>query len=153
MHTTLKGEAIRPPRSTCVTQQRAFNSFRRLYNDERPHEALDDRTPASLYRSSRREYTGVLPPVEYPGHYIVKRVTNAGTIRLKKRLLFIANALVNLLPIFPVAHQRTSSKNSWTSRNRCIRFRSIMTGWVPSPTTTYRLAGAPVSRAKRACDM
>ena len=93
MHKTLKGEAIRPPRSTLVTQQRAFNDFRRLYNDERPHEALDDRPPASLYRASPRTYTGALPPVEYPGHFIVKRVTNAGTIRLKQRLLFIANAL------------------------------------------------------------
>ena len=93
MHKTLKGEAIRPPRSTLITQQRAFNNFRRLYNDERPHEALHDRTPASLYRPSRREYSGALPPVEYPGHFIVKRVTNAGTIRLKKRLLFIANSL------------------------------------------------------------
>jgi transposase InsO family protein len=93
MHKTLKGEAIRPPRSTLVTQQRAFNDFRRLYNHERPHEALGGRTPAALYRPSPREYPGVLPPVEYPGHFIVKRVTNAGTIRLKKRLLFIANAL------------------------------------------------------------
>src|SRR5437879_9015463 len=33
------------------------------------------------------------PPVEYPGHFLVKRVTNAGTTRLKKRLLFLANAL------------------------------------------------------------
>jgi putative transposase len=93
MHKTLKGEAIRPPRSTLVSQQRAFNAFRHLYNDERPHEALHDHTPASCYRPSPREYTGTLPPVEYPGHFIVKRVTNAGTIRLKKRLLFIANAL------------------------------------------------------------
>jgi putative transposase len=93
MHKTLKGEAIRPPRSTLATQQRAFNDFRRLYNAERPHEALHDRTPASLYRPSRREYSGTLPPVEYPGHFIVKRVTNAGTIRLRKRLLFLANAL------------------------------------------------------------
>jgi putative transposase len=93
MHKTLKGEAIRPPRSTLATQQRAFNDFRRLYNDERPHEALHDRTPASLYSPSRREYSGSLPPVAYPGHFIVKRVTNAGTIRLRKRLLFLANAL------------------------------------------------------------
>jgi transposase InsO family protein len=93
MHKTLKGEAIRPPRSTLVTQQRAFNAFRRLYNEERPHEALHDQTPASRYHPSPRAYTGTLPPVEYPGHFIVKRVTNAGTIRLKKRLLFIANAL------------------------------------------------------------
>ncbi len=34
-----------------------------------------------------------MPPIEYPGHYIPKRVTNAGTIRLKQRLLFIANSL------------------------------------------------------------
>ena len=93
MHKTLKGDAIRPPRSTLVTQQRAFNAFRRLYNDERPHEALQDRPPATLYRPSPRAYSGVLPPVEYPGHFLVKHVTNAGTIRLKKRLLFIANAL------------------------------------------------------------
>ena len=93
MHKTLKGEAIRPPRSTLATQQRAFNAFRRLYNDERPHEALQDRPPATGYRPSPRVYTGTLPPVEYPGHFLVKRVTNAGTIRLKKRLLFLANAL------------------------------------------------------------
>ena len=93
MHKTLKGEAIRPPRSSLPTQQRAFTAFRRLYNDERPHQALGGRPPAALYRPSPREYTGALPPVEYPGHFIVKRVTNAGTIRLRKRLLFIANAL------------------------------------------------------------
>ena len=67
--------------------------FRRIYNDERPHEALLGCTPTSLYQPSHRSYTGILPPIDYPGHFIVKRVTNAGTIRLKTRLLFIANAL------------------------------------------------------------
>src|SRR5688500_12277943 len=93
MHKTLKGEACRPPQSCLASQQRAFNAFRRLYNDERPHETLGDRPPATLYRPSARSYTGTLPPVEYPGHFLVKRVTNAGTIRLKKRLLFLSNAL------------------------------------------------------------
>ena len=76
-----------------AAQQRAFNRFRRLYNDERPHQFLDGRTPASLYRPSPRRYTGTLPPIWYPGHYIPKRVTNAGRIRFKKRLLFMANSL------------------------------------------------------------
>jgi transposase InsO family protein len=93
MHKTLKGEACRPPQASLGPQQRAFNTFRRLYNDERPHEALGDRPPAALYRPSPRSYTGALPPVEYPGHFLVKRVTNAGTIRLKTRLLFLSNAL------------------------------------------------------------
>jgi hypothetical protein len=34
-----------------------------------------------------------LPPLEYPGHFLVKRVTSAGTLRLKHKPLFIANAL------------------------------------------------------------
>ena len=41
-----------------------------------------------------RTYTGELPPFDYPGHFILKRVTNAGTFRFKKRVLFIANGLI-----------------------------------------------------------
>jgi putative transposase len=93
MHRTLKAATARPPQAHLSAQQRAFNRFRVLYNDERPHQFLGGRTPGSLYQSSPRPYTGGLPPIEYPGHYIPKRVTNAGTIRFKKRLLFIANSL------------------------------------------------------------
>jgi hypothetical protein len=44
-------------------------------------------------RMSPRPFPDRLPPLEYPGHFLVKRVTNAGTFRLKHKLLFIANAL------------------------------------------------------------
>ena len=93
MHKTLKAEAIRPPRATLVPQQRAFNRFRAEYKHERPHQFLEGATPASQFSASPRPYTGTLPPIEYPGHFIVKRITNAGTFRFKKRLLFIANSL------------------------------------------------------------
>lgn len=93
MHKTLKQGAIRPPRSTLATQQRAFNRFRQEYNHERPHQFLRGRTPGALYRSSLRTYTGALPTLEYPGHFLVKRVTNAGTIRFKTRLVYLSTAL------------------------------------------------------------
>jgi transposase InsO family protein len=93
MHRTLKAETARPPQDHVVAQQRAFNRFRVVYNEQRPHQFLGGHTPASRYRASPRPYTGGLPPIEYPGHYVPKRVTNAGTIRFKKRLLFIATAL------------------------------------------------------------
>ena len=93
MHKTLKQGAIRPPRATLVVQQRAFNRFRQEYNDERPHQFLRGRTPGALYRPSPRMYTGTLPVLEYPGHCLVKRVTNAGTIRFKTRLLYLSTAL------------------------------------------------------------
>ena len=93
MHRTLKAATARPPQGDLPAQQRAFNRFRVLYNDERPHQFLGGRTPGSLYQPSPRPYTGAIPPIEYPGHYIPKRVTNAGTIRFKQRLIFIANSL------------------------------------------------------------
>ena len=93
MHRTLKAEAIRPPKGHLIAQQRAFNMFREEFNQERPHEALQGRTPAELYCPSPRPFPERLPALEYPGHFVVKRVTNAGTFRLKHKLLFIANAL------------------------------------------------------------
>ena len=93
MHKTLKAEACRPPQTTRRTQQRRFDAFRAEYNTERPHAALGGQPPASCYVASPRPYPARLPPLEYPGHFLVKRVTNAGTFRFKDRLLFIANAL------------------------------------------------------------
>jgi putative transposase len=93
MHRTLKAATARPPQAHLTAQQRAFNRFRILYNEDRPHQFLEGRTPSSVYQPSPRQYAGGLPPVAYPGHYIPKRVTNAGTIRFKKRLLFLANSL------------------------------------------------------------
>ena len=93
MHKTLKAEATRPPKANLRQQQRAFDAFVTLYNDERPHDALDGKTPASLYKPSNRTYDGKLPPYNYPGHFILKRVNNAGTIKLGKKLLFLATPL------------------------------------------------------------
>lgn len=89
----LKAGACRPPRAHLAAQQRAFNHFRALYNDERPHASLGGQTPSSRYSPSPRPFPARLPPLEYPGHFLVKRVTNAGTFRLKHQLLFIANPL------------------------------------------------------------
>ena len=93
MHKTLKRGAIRPPRANLAAQQRAFLKFRQEFNNERPHQFLDGRTPGSQYRRSPRAYTGSLPLLEYPDHFLVKRVTNAGTVRFKTRLLYLSTAL------------------------------------------------------------
>ncbi len=46
-----------------------FDRFRAEYNDERPHEALGQEVPASLYRPSLRSYPARLPELEYPSHF------------------------------------------------------------------------------------
>jgi putative transposase len=81
------------PRSRSVSTR--FDAFRLEYTTERPHEALGQETPASRYRPAPRPYPTKPPVHEYPGHYLVKRVTDAGTFRFQQRLLYIANALVD----------------------------------------------------------
>lgn len=93
MHRTLKAAVCRPPRGSLAAQQRAFNRFRVEFNDDRPHQALRGRPPAAVYRPSPRPYPETLPPLEYPGHFLVKRVTDAGTVRFHRRLLFVSRAL------------------------------------------------------------
>ena len=95
MHRTLKRQAITPVRQTCTAQQRNVDAFRRAYNDDRPHEALGQRTPTSQYTASPRPYPTRLVTPEYPGHFVVKTITTAGTFRVGKRLIYLANARTN----------------------------------------------------------
>jgi hypothetical protein len=81
MHRTLKAEATRPPTASMAAQQRVFDRFRREYNEERPHEALGQVTPASRYAPSPRPYPARLPPLEYPAHWEVRRVSRNGGVR------------------------------------------------------------------------
>ena len=92
-HKTLKDGAIRPPRATLRAQQRAFDTFRREYNEVRTHDTLGGRTPASIYQASPRPYPRRLPSIAYPGHHLVKRITSGGTFRFGRRLLFLATPL------------------------------------------------------------
>lgn len=95
MHRTLKRQAIKPVRGTCAAQQRNFDAFRQEYNTERPHERLAQQTPASQYTASPRPYPERLPPLEYPRHCLVKKITTGGTFRFQHKLLYLANAMVD----------------------------------------------------------
>jgi transposase InsO family protein len=95
MHRTLKRQAIKPVRGSCSAQQRSFDAFRHEYNEERPHERLAQETPASQYQPSSRPYPERLPTLEYPGHFVIKKITTGGTFRFQGRLLYIANAMVD----------------------------------------------------------
>ena len=84
MHKTLKAEATKPPAGNLQAQQRKFNRFREEFNNERPHEALDQQTPGSIYQPSPREMPNKLPPLEYPDRFEVRYVSANGGIRWNK---------------------------------------------------------------------
>lgn len=93
LHRTLKTETTRPPERSLKAQQRRFDAFRSIYNDERPHEAIDLQPPAFLYQPSARTFPDRLPPLEYPPHYEVRLVSTNGGIRWRKRWLNISTVL------------------------------------------------------------
>ena len=85
MHKTLKAETTRPAANSLRAQQRKFDRFREEFNTERPHEALDQQTPALCYRTSPREMPSKLPPLEYPDRFEVRYVSANGGIRWNRR--------------------------------------------------------------------
>jgi transposase InsO family protein len=93
MHRTLKAEATRPPAANLQAQQTRFNRFRTEYNEERPHEALDQETPASAYQRSSRRLPDRLPPIEYPAHFEVRRVSENSGIRWKRDWVCVTHTL------------------------------------------------------------
>ena len=94
MHRTLKAETTRPPAATRNAQQRKFNRFRDEFNFERPHEALDLETPASVYEPSVRDMPSKLPPLEYPDRFEVRYVSANGGIRWHHHWVNISSTCV-----------------------------------------------------------
>ncbi|MFZ7104716.1 MAG: integrase core domain-containing protein [Peptococcaceae bacterium] len=93
MHRTLKAESINPPHESFNAQQRAFNQFRTVYNQDRPHEALGQKTPVSVYRKSSRVYPDKFSEIEYNSNFSVRRVKPNGAIKWKARELYISGTL------------------------------------------------------------
>jgi putative transposase len=93
MHRTLKAETVLPMALNLQVQQRRFNAFRTGFNEQRPHEALRQQTPASVYRPSPRPYPSKLLPLQYPTGYEVRPVGENGYIFFRNASYRISKAL------------------------------------------------------------
>lgn len=94
MHRTLKKETARPPQADHRAQQARFDAWRNEFNTERPHEALGQNPPATLYTPSPRPLPAALPEPNYPGHYEVRQVSRSSMFRFHSRQIFASEALI-----------------------------------------------------------
>lgn len=94
MHKTLKQDTAKPPKASLAAQQRAFAKFRRIYNHERPHEALNDKTPGDIYKPSGLKYPEKLNEMEYPDYMKIRRIRSKGDFRWKAGLIYLSEALI-----------------------------------------------------------
>lgn len=127
-HRVLKARTARPPAATFTGQQRRFDRFRKEYNEERPHEALDDDVPAAHYRPSPRPYSSRLPALEYPGHWESRRVRAGGIVSWGNAPVFLSEALTGELVAFEevddgvwTVHFGTVPLARWHARERRLR--------------------------------
>jgi transposase InsO family protein len=93
MHRTLKAETARPPASSMRAQQARFDRFRDEYNDVRPHEAIGQATPSTLYRPALRVFPRVLPELEYPDHFEICRTYANGVISWRGSQWYLSGCL------------------------------------------------------------
>jgi putative transposase len=92
-HRILKAATTRPPAAHLRAQQERFRTFCREYNEDRPHESLGDASPADVYQASPRALPARLPPLVYPGHMEVRRVSSQGSISWRGVPVFLSEVL------------------------------------------------------------
>src|SRR5690625_270047 len=91
MHRDIRNELQRFASDDLVAQQTAFDVWRKIFNEERPHEALGMKTPAEVYHKSKTRFTGTPDDLLYEG-MLVRRVKAFGTISLDGNQIFISTA-------------------------------------------------------------
>jgi transposase InsO family protein len=93
MHRTLK-EAV-PPQKDLLTQQSCYDPFLQEFNDERSHESLGRKPPATVHYVSPRAYPVKLPEVQYESGVTVRHVRRRGQIKWRGQLIYLTHVLAN----------------------------------------------------------
>jgi transposase InsO family protein len=110
-HRTLKLEVLQHSwfggQEAC---QAAFDRWRIIYNEERPHEAVGMDVPAAHYQPSTRAFPEILPQPEYAAGDLLRRVSADGYLSFKGRCHKISQAFAGHL----VALRPTHTEGVWT---------------------------------------
>jgi transposase InsO family protein len=91
MHLDMKKELQGQIDGTLNEHQNVFNEWKRVFNEERPHEALDMKVPADIYVKSEKKYPGEYIELRYGKGFITRYVNDRGYINYDNRRVFIGN--------------------------------------------------------------
>jgi len=83
-HRTLKLELLKHYSfANRMEAQAGFDWWRKIYNEERPHEAIGFEVPLTRYKPSERNYPELLTPITYDEGFQVRKVQQEGIIHFK----------------------------------------------------------------------
>jgi hypothetical protein len=95
MHLTLKQETTLPPKWDIKEQQHSFDDFKKMFNEERPHEGIGFNRPSTLYTASTRSFPKKLEPIQYDGSFLkTRQIRTNGTMKWLGKELFISETLI-----------------------------------------------------------
>ncbi len=94
MHLTLLQDTAKPAARSLREQLERLRVFQNIYNEERPHAALGNDTPAEHYAVSPRRFDGVLREPSYGPDQVVRRVRQNGEIKWHGHTIYVSEALV-----------------------------------------------------------
>lgn len=93
LHKDLKAQVCAHVQVDAKAQQAALDVWRREYNEIRPHERLQGRRPAQLYRKSPRSYPGRVLRLDYGPGFLPRLVSSSGNIKYHGRTFFLTTAV------------------------------------------------------------
>jgi transposase InsO family protein len=93
MHADLSKEIQGKVPGGIKANQIVINEWVKEYNEIRPHEALDMRTPADIYCKSEIKYDELSCNCEYPFGFETKKIYKSGCIRIKKNFYYVSTVL------------------------------------------------------------
>ena len=93
-HRTMKQEALRVTPANMDEARIRLNHWRWVYNEMRPHHALDMKTPSSIYQASTRPYYEPKPYLYDEGARLIK-VNNWGYLRFGPMQMFLSEAMAD----------------------------------------------------------
>ena len=93
MHRTLKDATALPPAANKRQQQRRFNVFRDEFNEDRPHDSLGKKTPASVFVPSPRKFEARVARFDYRSHLETRLVSTSGSFKWRGQAVFLSDVL------------------------------------------------------------
>lgn len=92
MHRDMKKELQGKIEGNLKLHQHIFDEWKYEFNFVRPHDALDLKCPADVYKKSKRKYHGTVYDIEYPYGFSSRRINNRGVLMYQSKRIFVSNA-------------------------------------------------------------
>ena len=93
MHRVMKEEIALDPAPTLERQTKQLEEFRIYYNEIRPHDSLQGRTPSKVYKKSFKDWNGTNKMSSYSDSVYVRKVSKRGQVSIFGHEIFLSERL------------------------------------------------------------